>query len=166
MATTPLFPVPPISTDAPYSAWTPDERDEADDERLVTDLVHRFYGKARLDPLLGPIFNSAIGDRWPEHLATLVDFWMSMGLRIRRYEGRPLAPHMRIDGLGPQHFAVWLGLFRETVRETLPEALIPHFIARAEAIAQGFQTAITMQQEYLAEANQGTRQHANGSNSQ
>ena len=33
-------------------------------------LVDRFYARVREDELIGPIFNSAIGD-WPEHLRKL-----------------------------------------------------------------------------------------------
>jgi len=121
--------------------------------------VHGFYAKVRQDALIGPLFNAAIGDHWPTHLATLVDFWMTMGLGQKRYEGRPLAPHLRLPGLGPEHFSVWLRLFRETAAETLPEALIPRFVARAETIAKSFQAAIAVQNDWLAEANERAGEH-------
>lgn len=31
-------------------------------------LVHGFYGRVRVDPLLGGTFNGGIGDRWPVQL--------------------------------------------------------------------------------------------------
>ena len=37
------------------------------DEALLTELVHRFYGKVRADTVLGPIFAARIED-WGPHL--------------------------------------------------------------------------------------------------
>lgn len=130
-----------------YAAWEPGDRAAGDDEAAVTRLVHTFYGKVRQHPDLGPIFNTTIGDRWDEHLATLVDFWMTMGLGVRRYDGRPLPPHLKLPDLGPAHFAAWLVLFRETARETLTEATAERFIARAETIARSFQYAIDVHRD-------------------
>ena len=42
----------------------------------VNALVHTFYGRARHDDLLGPIFNQVIpADAWEEHLAQIARFW-------------------------------------------------------------------------------------------
>jgi hypothetical protein len=37
------------------------------DEELLTALVHRFYDRARADPLLGPVFDARI-ENWGPHL--------------------------------------------------------------------------------------------------
>ena len=91
------------------------------DERMIRDVVHGFYGAIGSDELLGPIFNGAIApDAWPAHLAKMCDFWSSILLKTSRYEGRPLPPHLRIAGLGEEHFRRWLTLFRATVQRICP----------------------------------------------
>jgi truncated hemoglobin YjbI len=37
-------------------------------EAGLGEQVERFYGRARLDPVLGPVFDRAITD-WPPHIA-------------------------------------------------------------------------------------------------
>jgi hemoglobin len=42
-------------------------------EPAILDLVRRFYGKARRDPVIGPVFDAAVAD-WDEHFEKLRDF--------------------------------------------------------------------------------------------
>lgn len=63
-------------------------------EPAIAALVARFYGKARQDPLIGPLFNRAVAD-WDEHLAKLSDFWSSVMLTTGRYRGNPIAAHLK-----------------------------------------------------------------------
>lgn len=108
-------------------------------EALVRDLVFAFYDRIRADATLGPIFDGVIGDRWDEHLAKMCDFWSSVMLASGRYEGRPLAAHLRLKGVGPEHFELWLRLFRQTAGEVCPGDVAVIFIDRAERIAESFQ---------------------------
>ena len=64
-------------------------------EPAIAALVARFYGKARLDPLIGPVFNNTIDD-WDEHLRTLNAFWSSVMLTSGRYKGNPMAAHLKL----------------------------------------------------------------------
>ena len=82
-------------------------------EEAVTRLVHEFYAQVRLDPALGPIFESAVHD-WPGHLAQLVDFWSAMLRGTRRFRGAPLQKHQALPGLDAALFQQWLLLFRKT----------------------------------------------------
>ncbi len=91
---------------------------EGIDERLIRRVVDRFYAQAREDEVIGPIFRAAVPDgRWQAHLDTIVDFWSSMLLGTRRYDGRPLRKHLMLPDLGDEHFRRWLALFRKTVEE-------------------------------------------------
>ena len=94
-------------------------------EAMIHDMVHGFYGKIRVDPALGPIFNREIGDRWDPHLAKMCDFWSSVLLMTGRFKGAPMAVHVRIPELRPTHFARWLHLFRQTAAEVCPPAWSP-----------------------------------------
>lgn len=77
-------------------------------------LVDTFYGKVRVDALLGGIFNGAIGDRWDEHLEKLHRFWQTVLLREHTYHGTPFRPHATLP-VEKAHFERWIFLFHETI---------------------------------------------------
>lgn len=113
------------------------------DEATIHAVVHGFYAEIRKDALLGPIFDAEItAQEWPVHLERMCDFWSSMLLRTGRYQGRPLPPHLRIPGLGEEHFRRWLTLFRQTVRQLCPPEIADLFMDRALRIAHSFRLAI------------------------
>ena len=113
------------------------------DEALVSQLVDTFYGRVRQDPLLGPVFEAALGDDWDAHLAKLKDFWSAIALGTRRYNGRPMPAHLRLPGLTPAHFQRWLALFRETLDDIAPNpAAADFFHDRASLIGRNFQAMI------------------------
>ena len=113
------------------------------DEALVSDLVDTFYARVRQDALLGPVFETAIGDDWDAHLARLKDFWSAIALGTRRYNGRPMPAHLRLPGLTRAHFERWLTLFRETLDEIMPNpAAADFFHDRASLIGRNFQAMI------------------------
>jgi hemoglobin len=118
------------------------------DEAMICTVVHSFYERIRADDLLGPIFEAAIFD-WEPHLARMCDFWSSMLLMTKRYDGRPVPAHLKIDGLGKAHFARWLGLFEATVREIAPPDAAELFIDRGHRVAQSLQLAIDFQNGVL-----------------
>ncbi len=74
------------------------------DEAMIRCVVHAFYGRIRADGMLGPIFAAHVSD-WEPHLAKMCDFWSSILLMSRRYQGQPVPVHLKIEGLGEQHFA-------------------------------------------------------------
>lgn len=108
-------------------------------EDLVRDLVHAFYARIREDHGLGPIFDAAIADGWDRHLDKMCDFWSSVVLTSGRYKGQPLAAHLRLKDVRPEHFTRWLHLFRETAEAVCPPGVAPVFVERAERIAESFQ---------------------------
>ncbi|KJS23767.1 MAG: hypothetical protein VR75_18145 [Hyphomonadaceae bacterium BRH_c29] len=115
------------------------------DEALVSDMVDDFYARARKDPLLGPVFETAIGDaaEWDAHFDKLKAFWSGVALGTRRYSGRPMPAHLRLPGLTHAHFERWLALFRETLDELMPNpAAADFFHDRASLIGRNFQAMI------------------------
>lgn len=119
---------------SPYAQITDD---------ALGDLVRRFYAKVRDHADLGPVFEAAIED-WEEHFALLTDFWSSVMLTTGRYKGAPMRAHAALPIRGP-HFEIWLGLWRETVRELFSPEPAEALIARAERIAASFQAALFFQ---------------------
>jgi hemoglobin len=126
------------------------------DEAMIRDVVHAFYAKVRGDEVLGPVFARVPDAEWGAHLAKLCDFWSSVLLATRRYQGRPMPAHVAIPEISPPHFARWLELFRATAREVCPPEAAALFVARAEMIAQSLQLGIAASRGELPPLHAGT----------
>lgn len=94
------------------------------DETYISILVDSFYDRVRKHPDLGPIFEEAIGDHWAEHMPKMKAFWASVVLRTGAYGGKPMLVHKALTNARPEHFAIWLSLFEETLKETAPNAAV------------------------------------------
>jgi hemoglobin len=114
------------------------------DHAMIERVVREFYGRLRTDPMLGPIFATAVGDEWEPHIQKLCLFWSSVLLMTGLYKGRPVPAHVGLPGLQPPHFAHWLAVFRETVGDICPPEAAAVFISRAERIAESLQMAIAI----------------------
>ncbi len=121
-------------------------------EAMIHDLVHGFYAKIRMDPVLGGVFNRVIGEDWDAHLAKMCDFWSSVLLMTGRFKGAPMATHVRIAEIGPTHFARWLDLFGQTAEQVCPPDAAALFVAKAEMIARSFQLGIAVSRGELPPA--------------
>jgi hemoglobin len=72
--------------------------------------ITTFYGRARTDDLLGPVF-ATITD-WPPHIERITAFWTRTLLGTGRYDGNPLAEH-RKHPLTPEMFELAAALGRD-----------------------------------------------------
>ncbi len=129
---------PPIRSARPAMTMEMMERTGLS-EAVLTDLVHGFYGKIRVDPVLGPIFAARITD-WGPHLEKMVDFWSSVALMTGRYHGAPVPKHAGLP-VTSAHFERWLELFRETADEVCSPEGAAYVIERAERIARSLHMA-------------------------
>jgi len=113
------------------------ERADISTPEHVSSLVDTFYGKVRVDPMLGGIFNGVIQDRWPEHMAKMYRFWGTVLINEGSYTGAPFRPHAGLP-ISEEHFARWLQLFHGTVDELFkgPVADLAHM--NAERMAEMF----------------------------
>ena|SRR5690349_13114688 len=98
-------------------------------------LVDSFYSKVKVDPLIGPVFAHL---DWPKHLPTMYNFWSSMLLGDRSYDGNPFQKHIPLK-IGVEHFERWLQLFTATVDELFAGPVAADAKARAVSIAGLFQ---------------------------
>ena len=125
------------------------------DEAFVSKLVESFYRKIRQDTLLGPIFAGRI-DNWPEHLARMKAFWRSVLFNSGEFSGNPMLKHIAISGLTEAHFAHWLALFYETLREIEPQPeATEHVGNRARLIADSLLTGIATRRDGIAGVKSG-----------
>lgn len=110
-------------------------------DALLERVVREFYGAARQDPLLGPVFARITA--WEPHIARIADFWSSVALQTGRYHGTPMEAHLPL-GLTPAHFARWLALWEETVVALCPPEGAALLADRARRIAGSLGHAIAI----------------------
>ncbi len=112
------------------------------DEAMIDRLVRDFYGRARRDPLLGPVFEAHVHD-WEAHFVQMDAFWSSVTLMTGSYHGQPMQKHqpLPIDG---QHFDRWLALFEEAAQAVCPPVAAELFTERARRIAESLEMGVAM----------------------
>jgi hemoglobin len=111
---------------------------ELNTESIAT-LVHQFYDGVRADPELGPIFDAAIGQHWDPHLDRMVDFWSTVMLGSRGFQGNVFGKHMLLNGVEPDHFRRWLVMFEATAARLFAAPIADEFIITARRIAASLQ---------------------------
>jgi hemoglobin len=105
----------------------------------VRQLVDDFYGQVREDDLLGPVFLLALGDDWSEHLERLTEFWSTIVLGTRSFQGNVYGTHMQLNEIEPEHFQRWLGLFEQTVNRLFEPEPAEQFLTMARRVASSLQ---------------------------
>jgi hemoglobin len=106
-------------------------------------VVTSFYHKALRDDHIGHFFMLELGedienDAWEEHIDILVDFWASVFLDDPLYKSDPYGPHFTIIGLKKEHFATWMRLFGQTLREVYTLEVVEAFEAKALEYSKDF----------------------------
>jgi hemoglobin len=118
-----------------YDVTTREPSKPIPSEVQIKDLVCAFYAKVRNDEELAPIFNQVIAD-WDLHLDRMCAFWSSVMRRSGHYHGNPMAAHLHLKMVRPEHFERWLDLFARTAHELFSADLSGVFIDRAQNIAR------------------------------
>jgi hemoglobin len=103
-------------------------------------LMETFYGRARADDLLGPVFAGAIQD-WPPHLRAINAFWTAVMLGFPRYEGDAFAAHARLP-LTPAMFDRWLALWAQATGEVFAPEPAAALRLRANRIADSLRAGM------------------------
>ena len=107
----------------------------------IKKLVDTFYGKVRMDELIGPIFNERIQDRWSQHLEKMYTFWQTILLEERTYFGSPFPPHANLP-ISHNHFKRWMELFKQTIDELFIGPIAEDAKWRAGKMAELFESKI------------------------
>jgi hemoglobin len=125
----------------PQDHAAPDAQDKPDTltEQSLRLMVETFYGRVRDDEQLGPIFGAALDGHWPEHMSRMVDFWSTMLLGTKSFDGKVYSKHMAMDGITKEHFVRWLGLFRQTVTELFRDPAAGALLGIGDRIAGSLQ---------------------------
>lgn len=113
-------------------------------EAQIEQVVARFYAQVRRHPILGPIFNGHVTD-WPSHETKIAGFWKKSIMHRSGYDGNPMRVHREAGDVTPAHFPIWLGLFDQTLHDTLPPASAEGWSQLAHRIGRGLSLGL---QEY------------------
>lgn len=114
----------------------------------IARVVSEFYRRIRQHPDLGPIFFAHVED-WPKHEAKITGFWANAILHERAYDGNPMQKHLHAGNVRPDHFADWLSLFDEVLRNEVPAETAERWSALAHRIGKGLHFGLT---EYVRPA--------------
>ncbi len=112
----------------------------SDDEAAIERMVRLFYQRGLADPVLGPIFRSAIHD-WEPHIARVADFWSGVVHGTGRYSANAYAPHAKLD-FPPEAFGHWLAVFESAAAETLKPEHAARALHVARHMAQSFRMGL------------------------
>jgi hemoglobin len=83
-------------------------------------LVNTFYGKVRVNSVIGPIFNDVVQVDWDHHLPRMYAFWSSLLIGEHSFSGNPMQKHVEISRMASMteaEFSEWLIFFNLTVDE-------------------------------------------------
>ena len=116
--------------------------DQIANRPLIQTFVEEFYTAVRKNDVIGPIFDTAIGDHWHEHIQTLTDFLMSVLFGVRAFKGNPFLAHSQLAGLEDSHFDIWLGIFHSTAKDMLHPALSDKAIEKSQRIASSLRQGL------------------------
>jgi len=107
------------------------------DAAFISKLVETFYERIREHDALGPVFDSRLSGRWPEHMEKMKSFWSSVAFKTGAYGGKPVQAHMGVGGMSADLFPQWLTLFSQTLDEIAPTGQARDwFMQTAERIAR------------------------------
>ena len=107
----------------------------------ISRVVACFYARVRAHEVLGPVFDAAIAD-WPAHEAKIEAFWRGAILREPGYSGNPMQIHLANAAVKPEHFPLWLDLFRDTAARELAPPAATAFAGLADRIGKGLSYGI------------------------
>lgn len=112
----------------------------------INDVVTEFYRRIRIHDTLGPVFFKTVPDEpeiWREHEDKIARFWRNAILFERSYDGNPQQIHSQRPAVLPEHFDLWLKLFDEVLKDTLPDDLGQSWSALAHRIGSGLRMGVT-----------------------
>lgn len=107
----------------------------------IDRVVAVFYAAVRRHEVLGPVFAGHVAD-WPAHEARIAAFWRNAILYERSYDGNPMRVHRQAGDVRPDHFPIWLALFDESLRRTVPSQTAHAWSALAHRIGQGLRMGV------------------------
>jgi len=112
-------------------------------EAEIRRLIPAFYARVRRDPMLGPVFDGIIDDRWPAHIETVISFWLYVIRLDRSYNARNFIPaHIKHATIRADLIPQWLALFRETAHDLCPADSATVLVDIAQRMASSLEISL------------------------
>ena len=105
----------------------------------VSLLVHCFYERATVDPVIGHFFTTVVKLDWEKHIPLITSFWNTLLFGEAGYTGNPMDAHIKLNRLSPmqkEHFDRWVFLWTETIHAHFAGPKADEAIMRGGNIAQ------------------------------
>ncbi len=106
-------------------------------------MVDSFYAKVNEDDILAYVFNDFAQVDWDLHLPKMYAFWNTLIFAKKDYKGNPFAHHIPLP-IQKEHFNRWLALFEENMDQSFEGPIAETTKARAQSIAQVFQSKLEL----------------------
>ncbi len=100
--------------ETPGAALAPVTAGDLDTRSAIHDLVVAFYREIVFDDLLAPVFAEVAETDWAAHIPRLIDYWCTILLGERGYNGALLEAHREVHRRDPfrdEHFDRWYQLW-------------------------------------------------------
>jgi hemoglobin len=111
---------------------------------IVRNVIVAFYAKVRRDPILGPVFETIVGDHWDAHIEKVCSFWFYVTRLDRAYNARDFMPaHIKHPTIRAELLPTWLCLFRQTAKELCTTEIANALIDIAERMAVSIEMSLT-----------------------
>ena len=81
-------------------------------ESDLNDTLTFFYDQITVDPLLRRYFDDV---DMRSHMPRIVAFWSTLLFHTRQYTGNAFRPHLEMQGLSADHFALWVASLEQVV---------------------------------------------------
>ena len=112
-------------------------------EAVMRRLIPAFYARVRRDPMLGPVFDTIIDDRWPAHIETVISFWLYVTRLDRSYNARNFIPaHIKHAAIRADLIPQWLALFRDTAEDFCSADCAAVLVDIAQRMASSLQISL------------------------
>jgi hemoglobin len=111
----------------------------------IDTVVTTFYARVREDEILAPVFFQSLPPlpkAWMAHEEKIAAFWRNAILFERSYNGNPQKVHAERDAVEAEHFAVWLALFDEVLKEKLHAEQAASWSDLAHRIGRGLKMGV------------------------
>jgi hemoglobin len=111
----------------------------------IDTVVTAFYARVREDEILAPVFFQSLPSEprvWVVHEEKIAAFWRNAILFERSYNGNPQKVHAERDAVEAEHFAVWLALFDEVLKEKLHAEQAASWSDLAHRIGRGLKMGV------------------------
>ena len=101
--------------------------------------MRRAWSSCRWRSKQGALLQAGSGVSISPATERLTDFWSTVLLGTKEFQGNVFGTHMQLQGVAPEHFRRWLDIFAGTVTRLFEPEVADEFMVVARRIAGSLQ---------------------------